>query len=498
MSKAQTTVLVFLMIWYGWFFTKKIDLTTADLGRHIKNGEMVLRGEWGVFETNFYSYTEPEFPTVNHHWGTGVIFYLIQRVFGFTGLSIFYLIISLAVFYLFFWIAQKEAGFNLAVILSVLLVPLMAARTEIRPEGLSYFFMALFFLILQSNKKRWFWVLPLVQLVWVNTHIYFIFGLALVGLFWVKEMISKDSGQARMTMRVLVATGVASFVSPFGLKGVLYPLNILREYGYRIVENQSVSFLVNWGFKEPNLRLFEICIVILIISFVVLFVRNRKKFSFTYLVLAVVWGTLGFMAIRNFAMFAFFSLVIVGYNLKNSRLGVESFSLMASVLVSLFILVNIFYFYYPKLPWGNRFGLGLAEGNQRSVKFFEDYGLKGPVFNNYDLGGYLIYNFYPKWRVFTDNRPEAYSVAHFKDVYIPAQYENGVWQELEGEYGFNVIYFGHRDYTDWGQKFLIERVEDDSWAVVYYDPYVIIFLKRNELNGEVIEKYEVSKQVFGL
>ena len=415
----------------------------------------------------------------------------------------FYIALSLVIFYLFFWIAKREAGFNLAVILSVLLIPLMAARTEIRPEGLSYLFMALFFWILwrwckEELADKWLWALPAIQLVWVNTHIYFIFGVGLVGLFWVDSLIKKDVKQAKKIGKILGLVGIASLVSPFGVKGFLYPFNILREYGYRIVENQSVLFLENWGFKDPSLRLFEMCLAVLVLSFVVLLVRNRKKVSFKYLVLALMWGGLGFMAIRNFAMFAFFGLVIVGYNLKNSRLEIEKLSLTASVLTSLFVLMNVLYFYHAKLPAGSSWGVGLMEDNLKSVEFFENEELKGPVFNNYDLGGYLIYNFYPKWQVFTDNRPEAYSVSHFKDVYISAQYENSVWQELDNEYGFNVIYFMHRDYTDWGQKFLIERVKDENWAVVYYDKFVIIFLKRNELNRHVIEEYEVPSKVFGL
>lgn len=75
-SKVQAVILAFLMVWYGWFFLEKINLTTADLGRHLKNGEMVLNGEWGILTTNFYSYTEPGFPVVNHHWGGGSNFLL--------------------------------------------------------------------------------------------------------------------------------------------------------------------------------------------------------------------------------------------------------------------------------------------------------------------------------------------------------------------------------------------------------------------------------------
>jgi len=41
------------------------------LGRHIKNGELVLNGDFGILKSNFYSYTEPDFPVINHHWGGG-------------------------------------------------------------------------------------------------------------------------------------------------------------------------------------------------------------------------------------------------------------------------------------------------------------------------------------------------------------------------------------------------------------------------------------------
>ena len=58
-------------------------------------------------------------------------------------------------------------------------------------------------------------------------------------------------------------------------------------------------------------------------------------------------------------------------------------------------------------------------------------------------------------------------------------------------HNFNAIFFSHRDYTPWGQNFLIERVNDSEWAVVFMDEYAIIFLRRNLLNESIIEKYEI-------
>ena len=192
-KKVQIIILILLMVWYGLFFMEKIDLTTADLGRHIKNGEVILNGQFEVLNINFYSYTETDFPFVNHHWGGGVIFYFIWKIFGFVGLSLFYLLLGLSIFYIFFRIAWQEFGFKLSVLLSVVLVPLMAARTEIRPEGFSYFFIALFFWILWSWRRKklsdkWLFALIPLSLIWVNLHIYFIFGLAFIGLFWVDNL----------------------------------------------------------------------------------------------------------------------------------------------------------------------------------------------------------------------------------------------------------------------------------------------------------------------
>ncbi|MBU1292191.1 hypothetical protein KKH07_01760 [Patescibacteria group bacterium] len=505
-KKVQIIILILLMAWYGLFFMYKIDLTVVDLGRHIINGQMILAGQFGILDTNFYSYTEPDFPVINHHWGGGVIFYLIWKVFGFAGLSILYLILSLIIFYLFFRLAQKESNFKVALIFSLLLIPLMTARREIRPEIFSYFLMALFFWILWHWHKgkisdKWLWLLPILEIFWVNTHIYFIFGPALIGLFLVDWVIKNKKVRPLLRSNLfinLILTSLATLVSPFGLKGLLYPFNIFKEYGYRIVENQSVWFLENWGFKSPNLRLFEICLILLITSFIVLLIRNRKKFSFIYFVLALVWGGLGWLAIRNFTMFGFFVLLIISFNIKKFGFKFKKISLSVIIFVSLAIFLISFFVYYPKLPLDqDRFGFGLMPGNNGSAQFFKDQNLQGPIFNNYDIGGYLIYYFYPQEKVFTDNRPEAYSISHFQDIYIPAQTNNLVWQELNKEYNFNMIFFSHRDYTNWGQQFLIERVQDPDWAVVYFDSYAIIFLKNIEINRPIIEQYQIPKEYFG-
>ncbi|MFH0805722.1 MAG: hypothetical protein V1901_02500 [Patescibacteria group bacterium] len=497
----QIFILILLISWYGLFLFHKIDLTTADLGRHIKNGELVLSGDLNILKSNFYSYTEPDFQVINHHWGGGVIFYIIFKVAGFAGLSFFYFLLSLFIFYIFFYIAKKESNFSIAFIVSLLLIPLIAQRTEIRPEIFSYLFIALFFWILWKWRKKeisykWLFVLPILEIFWVNTHIYFIFGPALIGLFLVDRLISKKKVFNKFGL-ILILTSLATLINPFFIKAVLEPFNIFKDYGYRIVENQSVWFLQNLGIiNNPNLILYEIVFGILVLSFIAILILRRKRFSFIYFCLTFVWSILGWLAIRNFTIFGLFALPIIAYNIKNilnKKVKFKSLNAkMFFVFVSLAIFLISFMVYYQKLPLNKFiFGLGLMQGNNQSADFLKDNNIKGPIFNNYDIGGYLIYHFYPQEKVFTDNRPEAYSIPFFEDIYIPAQQDNSVWQEQIEKYNFNAIFFSHRDYTPWGQNFLIERIKDPEWAVIYYDSYIIIFLKRNDINKSIIDQYEI-------
>ena len=87
---------VFILIYLGLFFFQKINFEIADLGRFIQNGAIFFN-EGKLIQTNLYSYTEPEYKFGNHHWGVGVIYFLIHKISGFKGLSAFNLIIIMTI-----------------------------------------------------------------------------------------------------------------------------------------------------------------------------------------------------------------------------------------------------------------------------------------------------------------------------------------------------------------------------------------------------------------
>ncbi|MDD5547637.1 MAG: hypothetical protein PHN74_01915 [Candidatus Pacebacteria bacterium] len=507
-KKVFLLIPICLLIFYGLFLTHKINLVTADLGRHLKNGEMIMGGEFPVLKTNFYSFSQPEFSTTNHHWLSGALFFITYKISGFAGLSAFFTFISFITFLLFFLIARKKAGIGVAGLISLLIIPLLASRTEIRPEALSYLLAGIFLYILWGVRdkiisSRWLFTLPALQIFWVNFHIYFFMGILLIGIFWLESLINKELKKElfKRFSLILVLSGIACLINPFGIYGALAPLTIFQDYGYKLVENQSVPFMINYTGQFGGYLLFIIVSVLAVASFIWAFIKKRSSFLIVNFLLMIIFGGMAWFAIRNIALFGLFVLPVLAANISyifGKQIQDYNFPLKISSLaaIAVIFIAAVSGQWQRSFSYWNEFGLGLESGNSRAAEFFKKEEIKGPIFNNYDIGGYLIYHLFPKERVFVDNRPEAYSSDFFQETLIPMQNNNDIWLKKDKEYNFNSIFFSYRDLTPWGQNFLNLRVNDRSWAPVFADEQVIIFVKRNAENKNIIDKYEIPREAF--
>jgi hypothetical protein len=523
----------FFLIFLALHFADPIRLTTADLGRHLKNGEMILAGQKGVMTTNFYSYTQSDFPFVNHHWASGVLFYLVYKHGGgFTGLSFFYLGILLLTFFVFFRLAEKFSDFSYAMFFSVVALPIFTDRLEIRPEGISTLFIGiyLYLLFLYRERKISFpvlaWTITILQIAWVNIHIFFFMGGFFVVTFFIDAWLGRQDKTVMKELFILgVLVAAASLLNPAGIKGALVPLTIFKQYGYRLAENQSVFFMQKRFHQEFKYSYFE---MLFALSLAGLAAAYWKKSWRTHLAPVLLWGffaVLGFKTVRSMAMFGFLFIPLSGlfwYGwterfFPKAKRAVSGIMLAIALLVvargvvcteSLFSpyrRLAPFVSFDPKVQKERGFFYllshpevwsGLTPGVNESAYFYKRTGLKGPLFNNYDIGGYLIFHLFPQTRVFVDNRPEVYSVSFFKDMYVPMQENDEVWKKMDAQYHFNVIYFYRYDLTPWGQTFMIHRIRDPEWAPVFVDLYSIIFLKRNAQNKPIIDAFELPASMF--
>jgi hypothetical protein len=443
------------------------------------------------------------------------VFYLIYQAFGWLGLLWNLIIVSLVTLFIFFYLGFKKAGLLIPLCVAILIMPLLGTRAEIRPEVFSYLFIAIFYLILykfqyEKLKPIYLWILPVLTLLWVNLHIYFVFGLVLIGIFFIENLYTTFVNKKNFDKLInLGVTGLISlllcFFNPNGVEGVLYPTKIFDNYGYKILENESV-FYVEKMTSYPPANYLKLVLGLVVISWLVFlwrFIKRKEKsISISLILVTLVFGYLGVTAVRNMSIFGLFALVIISSNLHflGKYLASQTTTNKVYAYFSIFLVTFGVLFYLNTQYWEGRQMLSFVmyPHHRDGADFIKDNRLMGPIFNNYDIGGYLIFRLYPQEKVFVDNRPEAYPAEFFEQVYKPMQNNPQKFKEVSEKYNFNLVYFYRYDLTEWAQKFLVDLISNQDWVPVYVDEATIIFVKNDPKNKEVIDKYRLPEEMFNV
>jgi len=286
------------------------------------------------------------------------------------------------------------------------------------------------------------------------------------------------------------------------------PFTIFKEYGYRVAENQSWLFMLNYF--HYHIQMYELFIAVLLVlvgGFVLIKTAQKKRlFLLTLATISLTFGIVTFKVNRLASFWGVLSIPLVAelvayfahtYNKKFRALFDDSLGMMFLSSVGFIALIALAWTGLF-MPFAANTGIGLAPGVNQVAEFIKKQHLQGPVFNNYDIGGYLIYHLYPEEKVFVDNRPEAYPTEFFENEYIGPQNDSKQWRELDKKYDFNLIVFYRHDLTEWAQKFMIDRVSDENWVPIYVDNYSIIFIKNVPENADVISIFELPQSMFGI
>lgn len=493
-------VIIFLFFLVGLLAWHNLGSINQDIGRHLKSGQIIWETK-NVYNTNLFSFTEPSHLFINHHWLSEVIFWRLYLLVGLKGLIAFKVLTILASFGLIWLAVYRQTGLRPWLVAMPLGLLVFLERTDVRPEIFSYLFLS-FFLWATLRAKyqkdyRWLWFLPILQIAWTNLHIYFVLGPGLLLLFLIDCLTTSLPRAIKNKIWLVTAlTGLATLINPSFLKGALMPLTIMNHYGYTVVENQSVAFLQNYGLLLKSINFFEGSAVILAISFLLALKNSRKNITFEFLT-ALVFAILGFKMIRNFGLYALATTPILALNLKTVPWPAWSQKIRPKIIISLiFLLLGGWWakeitnnHFYQWLRLEREFGLGIPRGAQGGIDFIRKNHVAGPVFNNFDVGSFLIWKLYPEQKVFVDGRPEAYSPEFFEKIYKPMQADPALWKKYSEQYGINYIFFDHHDITPWAQSFLQNITKNPQWVPVYLDASVITFIKNIPVNQELIKKY---------
>jgi len=471
-----------LLLVFSFSFHSLEASWSQDLGRHLKIGEIILKQKT-IPGTNLFSRHYADFPFQNHHWLAEVIFYLIYTNLGEKTLLVLKVLLFLASFGLIFGqLAEKKRNFWLIGLAALIPLLVFRRRTDLRPEIFGFFFFSVYLIIFakaRQGKRKWLWLLPFLQCLWVNGHISFVFGLFLLGLELIRVLFRHKTGSIPILAGIL-----ASLINPFFWRGVLEPFLIWQNYGYQIAENQSIFFLNKMGY-DANILLFEIGLVVFLASFVLAKKILTLDF-FGWFVLSVVAS----WQIRHFPFWALYSFWVGG---KNFLLIWDRFAwprreikyVLSFLTASILFFYSFWYFsnyYYLFSDRSYHFGWSSQKPVLAGAKFLKENFSDSVVFNNFDIGSFLDYYLYPEMKVWVDSRPEAFPEKFWQE-YRQGQDDWSFWQSLVKEQGIEVVFFSHTDQTPWARNFLSRLYQSPSWRLVYLDNKTLIFTNKDEWSG---------------
>ncbi len=530
-------VFILILGFYSSFLVYKIKIPAADdLPRQIKIGQEVLHGNFDILYKNVFSYTEPDYTFYDHHWLSGVVFYVMDLLIGWSGLGIFKVLILLLAFSIVFKTSLKRADFWLVALASIPSILILRERTGLRPEVFSYLILSIFFYILvkweeNPESKIIYWLVPL-QLLWVNMHVFFSIGIMLMaGYLFEKIVINwrnlKSNPVVKKTFIVFILVVIVSFVNPRFVGGVFYKYPTVS---IGISEFQPLLESLRQGVLRNDVSIYTffptdaISLLSILIFFIFNYIQTKeKKYKNKYLenksiseaknnlpifYILAIFATIAisFIIVRGLSFFGFVFLLVVpallndGYIYYRDRLLTESkrfYGFLSKIILIIIITLVVYFVYFSNSRFFNVYterGFGLASMSEGGKDFFIKNNLKGPIFNDPDIGSYLIYYLYPREKVFSDNRfGDAYSPSFWDNIYLPILANDDKWQEALKKYNFNVIYLYQYDNGDNFRQFMYNRIHDPEWALVYGDAYSLIFLRNTPENKNLIRDYQINK-----
>jgi hypothetical protein len=300
-----------------------------DVWWHLRTGQIILeRGE--VPRTDWFTYTNANRPWIDVYWLFQVGLALLFRIGGSSALVLLKAICGTAIVALSL-VARRRGGRTWPIVVAWFpAVVMFTGRLCERPELFSLLFLAGFLTVLgrAGDKPRWLWLLPAIQILWVNCHGFFVLGPLVLAAAIAESLVDRSwppnpkvpHPPIKQLLLAGGATLAACLVNPYGYKAVTLPLEQFHKLGstgiYRanIGELKTIGdFVAIAGINNPYLLAYFAVLVLGIVSFILQ--RRQARPSIFRLLLFAAAAYLGWQATRNSALFALVAAFVIAWNL---------------------------------------------------------------------------------------------------------------------------------------------------------------------------------------
>lgn len=434
--------LVFAILFLWTLFA--IDLHDPDYYWHLKAGEYILT-HGSLPSVDPFSYTFRGEPWVLHEWLFQVVLYAVFDWLGPFGVKVLTASLgTLSVYIGYAAAARLLNGSTAAVMLAIACFPLAALGFSPRPQLVTYVcFAACLYCLIDFKyfqRDRWLRALPVLMVPWVNSHGGYLAGLALLVLFasseWLMYLVGKRADPVyRNRLLVLSLIGalavLATLANPYFIDHWIYPFQVMNM-------DVAIASIAEWqspNFQQLGFKLY----LILALGFLIAWIYRGSGPDLTEIALPVFFIVAGFVSVRHIPLAA---LALIPFGAVATREGAYA-SLYArwlnsgrqlgagEYLLNWAILAGVSIALLAAYPMKQARAVEARDAMipVKAAEFIRTTGITGRMFNEYRFGGYLIYQFYPRQRVFIDGRADLFGDQFLKE-YLDINNGAADWDKL--------------------------------------------------------------------
>lgn len=402
------------------------SLADPGTGWHLVTGRYMLE-TGSLLRRDPFSWTVEGHPWINFAWLFEVIGAWLERVGGLPLFGTVCLLVYALIPSVLYRTSVRSGAHPFAAILVVpVAYVVLLSHAMARPHIVTYLFFALVVARLVDvfsgrRDPRSLWWFPLLAALWANLHGGFMAGLAAVAtvagataLHWAFVRDAKDRRDLGVCLALLVAMSLATLATPYGVS--------LHTQAVEHLGMASTGYYAE--FRSPDFHGGSTAVMyfeVLMLALFIVVAVGHVRFAWFEIALAV--GTLHWALVsqRNMNLFVIVATPLVARGItplveaylprlaqrwrakaqEQDRLATWRWHIPLASAVLVFLAVR------GSLPFPTTLDdLRLSSG---AARFIADRPAQfARMFNTDDLGGSLIYRFWPGLRVFMDDRTFVY------------------------------------------------------------------------------------------